>query len=85
MKTERLKRERRRRLLLTVGAPVLVVVLIIAGFIVKATRTPAVATGSAATPAGTTLESALKNIPAPTFDTIGTGAGVGAPTKWSSS
>ncbi len=82
VKAERLKRERRRRLLLTVGAPVLVVVLIIAGFIVvKVTRTSAVATGSAATPAGTTLESALKNIPAATFDTVGAGTGVGAPTK----
>lgn len=82
VKADRVKRERRRRLLLTVGAPVLVVVLVIVGFVVvKASRTPAVATGAAAAPAGTTLESALKNIPAATFDTVGSGTGVGAPTK----
>ncbi len=75
------KRDRRRRMLLMVGAPVLVVVLIVVGFvIVKANQSPSTATGAAATPAGTSLEQSLSTIPAATFDAVGTGTGVTAPT-----
>jgi hypothetical protein len=75
------RRDKRRRMLIMIGAPVLVVVLIIGAFLViKANQKPAVATGSASTPAGTTLENAIKNIPAATFDTVGKGTGVSPPT-----
>jgi Domain of unknown function (DUF929) len=74
------KRDKRRRMLISVGAPVLVVLLVIVVFVVvKAKQSPVAATGSAATPAGTTLESSLKSIPASTFNTVGTGTGVIAP------
>ncbi len=71
------RREKRRRMLIVVGAPVLVVVLVIVGFlVVKANRSPAAATGSPSTPAGTALENTLKAIPATAFDAVGTGTGV---------
>ena len=75
------RRDKRRRMLLMVGAPVLVVILIVVGFvIVKANQSPSTATGAPAAPAGTALEKSLSTIPAATFDAVGTGTGVTAPT-----
>ena len=76
------KRDQRRRMLIVVGAPVLIVVLIVVGFvIVKANQAPSTVTGAAATPAGSVLEKSLSTIPAATFDAVGTGTGVAAPTR----
>lgn len=64
-----------------IGAPVLVVVLVIAAFLViKANQKPAVATGAPSAPAGSTLENSIKNVPASTFDAGGKGTGVNPPT-----
>ncbi len=68
-------------MLIVVGAPLLVVVLVIGGFlVVKANQSPAASTGTPSTPAGSALETSLKNIPAATFDTVGAGSDVTAPT-----
>lgn len=74
LREERLKREKRNRLLVRVGAPVLVVLLIVAAFLViKANqKSPAVATPAAAAPR--TLTASLESIPATTYDTVGTGS-----------
>lgn len=75
------RRDKRRRMLVVVGAPVLVVVLIVVGFVVvRANQAPSTATGAPATPAGAVLEQSLSTIPAATFDAVGTGTGVTAPT-----
>ena len=72
---------KRRQALLRVGGPVAAVLLIIGGFIaIKANQSPPAATGSASLPAGASLESALKSIPAATFDSVGTGMGIKAMT-----
>ena len=69
-------------MLITIGAPILVVLLVIGTFlIVKANQTPAAATGSPAVPAGQALEKSLATIPAATYDAVGTGTGVTPPTK----
>lgn len=86
-------RDRRRRLLLGVGLPVLVVVLVVVGFvIIKATSkssTPAAAPTSGAeassaaasrSTAGSDLAKSLASIPAATFDDVGAGVNVQAPT-----
>lgn len=81
LREDRIRRNRRRRVLISVGAPVLVVVLIVATFlIIKVNQKPAAPTGASAVPAGSALESTLKAIPASTFDAVGTGTGVVPPT-----
>jgi hypothetical protein len=76
-----LRRDRRRRMLLTIGAPVLVIVLVVGAFLViKANQKPPVATGAPSVPAAGALENSIKSIPAATFDTVGKGTGVSPPT-----
>ncbi len=75
-------RARRRRLLLTVGLPVLVVILVVVGFvIVKASKSPAAVAATPSGTAGSALETLLASIPAATFDDVGAGVGVKAAAK----
>lgn len=75
------RRNKRRRALITIGAPVVVVVLIIGTFLViKANQKPAAAASVPTAPAATTLDNAMSSIPAATYDAVGKGTGVSAAT-----
>lgn len=75
------KKDRRRRMLISIGAPVLIVILIVVGFIVvKANQKPATATGALSTTLEAAAAKSLGSIPAATFDSVGVGSGVSAPT-----
>jgi len=68
-------------LLLQVGAPILLVILVIVTFvIVKVNQQRTVVADTPSAPASSALQASLKNIPAATFDAVGTGTGVSAPT-----
>ena len=73
LREERQRREKRNRLLIRVGAPVLVVILIVVGFIVVKANQKAPAVATPAAPAPTSLTKSLESIPAATFDAAGTG------------
>ncbi|MET3806384.1 hypothetical protein ABIB25_003399 [Nakamurella sp. UYEF19] len=78
---EQQKKDRRRRMLISIGAPVLIVILIVVGFVVvKANQKPVAATGSPSTALDAAAAKSLGSIPAATFDTVGAGSGVSAPT-----
>ena len=72
-------------MLLTVAAPVAVVLLVVVGFVVvKANQRPVAApvpppAGTAGAASGAALATALAKIPAATFDSVGAGSNIAAP------
>ena len=75
------RRQTRNRLLLRVGAPVLVAVLVVAVLVVvKANQKPAAATAAPTGAASTAVTAAVGGVPAATFNAIGAGAVKAAPT-----
>ena len=82
LQAQQKRRDARRRLLIRVGAPVLVVLAVIATLvIVRINQQPATAvTGAPSGPAAATVTHAIAAVPAATFDTVGAGTLTAAPT-----
>jgi hypothetical protein len=81
LQAQQKRRDARRRLLIRVGAPVLVVLAVIATLVVvRINQQPAPAvTGAPSGPASATVTHAIADVPAATFDTVGAGTLTAAP------
>ena len=81
LQAQQKRRDARRRLLIRVGAPVLVVLAVIATLVVvRINQQPATAvTGAPSGPASATVTHAIAAVPAATFDTVGAGTLTAAP------
>ena len=74
LKAEQERRDARKRLMIRVGVPLLVVLAVIATLvIVKVNQQPAATTESSSSPASATVTQAVAGVPAATFDTVGVG------------
>jgi len=81
LQAQQKRRDARRRLLIRVGAPVLVVLAVIATLVVvRINQQPATAvTGAPSGPVSATVTHAIADVPAATFDTVGAGTLTAAP------
>jgi len=81
LQAQQKRRDARRRLLIRVGAPVLVVLAVIATLVVvRINQQPAPeVTGAPSGPASATVTHAIADVPAATFDTVGAGTLTAAP------